>query len=279
MDRDPTRFGSRKFSSSEGSVSRDELVEELLCGGWDKSGAVSSASGAFELTCLMVRSYQVLAYDPRTAMRAGPWTLEAGLREVVLTLPPEPEVSRVAGRIVNCSGEPLTGAEVTPRRGSIFTDRFEMPPPLEGVRSAVTDGEDGRFEFERLATAETRLQIDHPSLFTREVSLADFEDLEALEIVEPVLCELQVDLTRQPDLADHLRVLDADGRELETMESFATADMVSVSMGTEASIVNGRSNVLWIKETARTLVLTKKGAEVLRLPVRLDPHERTTVTP
>ena len=61
--------------------------------------------------------------------------------------------------------------------------------------------------------------------------------------------------------------------------SFATADMVSVSMGTEASIVNGRSNVLWIKETARTLVLTKKGAEVLRLPVRLDPHERTTVTP
>ena len=91
MDRDPTRFGSRKFSSSEGSVSRDELVEELLCGGWDKSGAVSSASGAFELTCLMVRSYQVLAYDPRTAMRAGPWTLEAGLREVVLTLPPEPD--------------------------------------------------------------------------------------------------------------------------------------------------------------------------------------------
>ena len=54
MDRDPTRFGSRKFSSSEGSVSRDELVEELLCGGWDKSGAVSPASGAFEPVMLSV---------------------------------------------------------------------------------------------------------------------------------------------------------------------------------------------------------------------------------
>ena len=277
--RDPTRFGRKSFKSTEGSVSRDEQVEEQLCGGWGKTGAVSSSTGAFELSCLLPRSYQVLAFDPKTAMRAGPWTLEAGLREVVLTFPPEPEVSRVAGRIVNCSGEPLAGADVTPRRGSIFTERFEEPPFLEGLQSTITVGEDGRFEFERLATAGTRLQIDHPSVFTREVTLADFEDLQALEIVEPVLCELQVDLTRDPALADHLRVLDADGRELETMETLATADAISVSMGTQAAFVQGRSNVLWIKETARTLVLTKNGVEVLRLPVRLDPDERTTVTP
>jgi len=49
-------------------------------------------------------------------------------------------------------------------------------------------------------------------------------------------------------------------------------------LGNEASIVQGLSPVL-VKETAETLVLSKKDLEVLRRPLRLDPDRRTTLRP
>jgi hypothetical protein len=41
----------------------------------------------------------------------------------------------------------------------------------------------------------------------------------------------------------------------------------------------GKSDVVRVSDTARTLVLTKGGDEVLRLPLRLDPDQRTVCRP
>ncbi len=59
-----------------------------------------------------------------------------------------------------------------------------------------------------------------PADEVRTVPLAAHSDPAHLELVEPVLCELQVDLTDMPALADALRVLDGEGHALEAMESF-----------------------------------------------------------
>src|SRR6185503_18161387 len=119
-----------------------------------------------------------------------------------------------------------------------------------------------------LALAGTELQLQAAPFFFRTVALAPHADLEHLELVEPLLCELQVDLSGDPAFADSLRVLDVDGHELETIESFGNG----FSVDTQAGITNGLSGVVVVKETARTLVLFRKGAEVLRRPLHLDPE-------
>lgn len=42
---------------------------------------------------------------------------------------------------------------------------------------------------------------------------------------------------------------------------------------------NGRSDVVLLPDTARTLVLLRDQEEVLRIPVRLDPERRTVLRP
>ena len=109
----------------------------------------------------------------------------------------------------------------------------------------------------------------------RTVTLAGRSDLEHLELVEPVLCELQVDLTRTPELADTLQVLDAAGLPLRLLESFGVGFMT----GEDARFTRGLSEVLSVPESGATLVLRKGELEVLRRPLTLDPEQRTVVRP
>jgi hypothetical protein len=88
-----------------------------------------------------------------------------------------------------------------------------------------------------------------------------------------VLCELQVDLGSDPELADKLQVLGADGQALEVLESYG----VFVSFGESVGLEGGKSTVVRVPETARTLVLYKGDAEVLRRSLQLDPGQRTNL--
>ena len=133
----------------------------------------------------------------------------------------------------------------------------------------VESDEDGRFEFPALATSGTVLELQHESFFIRQYALAGRSDLAHLEIVEPVLCELQVEL-QDPLFADALVVLDDEGRELQVLESWGAF----LSMAENASFEAGRTGVLRVLETARTLVLRKDDLEVLRRPLQLEPGQR-----
>ena len=62
-------------------------------------------------------------------------------------------------------------------------------------------------------------------------------------------------------------------------EALADFDDLGFSVGTEARLKQGLSDVLSVRETARTLVLKKGGVEVLRKALTLDPERRTTVRP
>jgi RNA polymerase sigma factor (sigma-70 family) len=269
---DPSVFGTEVSQVSESaSAAFSVTIEEVLSGGFSRRGARTDAEGRFELGGLVPRAYALRLFDPESAERAGPFAVEAGREGVELVLPGA-ECVRVAGRIVSLSGEPLVGVELRPR--SISTGSVYDSPPDAHVEPVTTDGE-GRFAFERLFPRETVLQLEHPRLFFRQVALAGFDDLEHLELVEPVLCELQVDLTRDPVLADTLWVLDSSGEPLQLLESFG----VGVMTGIEARFARGLSEVLRVPESGVTLVLRKDGFEVLRRPLTLDPEQRTVVRP
>jgi RNA polymerase sigma factor (sigma-70 family) len=273
-NRDPTPFGRKIDSVAEGTtVAWSQTVEDELAGGYGERGTVSDAHGAFELGGLLERDYELMAFDPRTAELSGPWTIRAGSRGVELVLAREERRGRVAGRLVSLDGRPIPGVSIRPQRALDWGDAHAAPP-FHGGGEVETDAQ-GRFEFAELALSGTQLQLQAEPFFFRTVALAAHADPEHLELVEPLLCELQVDLSGDPAFADALRVLDVDGHELETIESFGNG----FSTGTEARITNGLSEVVVVKETARTLVLYQKGAEVLRRPLHLDPDHRTTVKP
>jgi len=265
---DPTRFGRERLTTLPGlEMDRDRTVEDLVCARAEPA-AHTGADGRFELGCLMDRSYSVLALDPRTCSRSGPWSIAAGTQDVELVFTPEP-TERVAGRIVSARGKPRGGLEVTPRRTRSWAAGAEAPE-LHGVE---TDAE-GRFEFAQLATTGTALQIAAQPFSMRVLELDGFTDLAHLEIVEPELCELQVELAGDPLSADTLEVLDGSGAALELHEVYGGENSFAYSLETEVQLVDGRSRLLFVQETASTLVLSKAGQEILRVPIQLQPGQR-----
>ena len=266
--RDPTRFARERMNTGDGQYyDQDRHVESLLGG----TAAVAAADGTFVLDDLMARAYSIAAFDPRTCSRAGPWQIEAGTSDVELAFVREP-TARVAGRIVSAHGLPWAGLRIEPQRSASGTDEA---PQLHGATYDATTDAEGRFEFAELATSGTTLFLSGNYAFL-SVDLASYSDLAHLEIVVPAPCELQVELT-DPALADRARALDPDGKALETREVAGSEQGFVVTMGTEAELVDGRSRLLLVAETAVTLVLYRGDEEVLRLPLELDPERRTVV--
>lgn len=269
---DPTDFGSEISQVSEGMTAAFSVtVEDVLRGGYGRRGTRTDAEGGFELDGLIERTYSLALFDPASAERGGPFEVEAGRSEVELVLPGGGGV-RVAGRVLSLSGAPIAGVEL--RAQGVSTGNFNDQPPGDASAGLTTDAE-GRFVFERLVPTGTLLVLQHPRLMFRTVELDGRDDLDHLELVEPLLCELQVDLTRSPELADQLQVLDGAGQPLGLLESFGVGFMT----GEDARFTDGLSEVLSVPESGRVLVLNKEGLEVMRRPLTLDPARRTVFTP
>jgi len=264
-----TPFGGESRKSGDATTVW-QIDLETVCRGESAPGCVTDDDGRFELGGLLPKEYAVRALDPATATQGGPWSLEARTPgpEVELVLATEPGTTRVAGRIVSAAGKPLADVWVVPRRGSSYGDGSQ-PPYREDLALGTRTDAEGRFEFQALATRGTTLELQHEAFFIRTWSLEGHDDLERLEIVEPVLCELQVEL-RDPAFADSIEVLDPEGQALEVLESWGAF----LSAGQSASFADGKTSVLRIQETACTLVLRQDEQEVLRRPLRLDPGQR-----
>jgi len=251
----------------------ERTVEGELCEtGGHLPGAVTGVDGRFELACLLDQVYDLEVFDSRTCGRAVVEGVRAGREDLEITFVPEPGTVRVAGRVLSPRGEPVPGIEIRPRRTSF--ERSSLPEFVGAEYSRETDAE-GRFAFEELAMAGTVLDVF--TLPWRSFELTQFPDPERIEIVVPSLRELQVVL-REPQLADAFAVLDAAGAELEMIEMLRRESRsVAFTMDERTELTDGRSSVVRVPETARTLVLFLGGVEVLRRPLVLDPQGPTLV--
>ncbi len=265
----PHLFGMRTLTSGSGTAQLRLTLEQTTRGDVPE-GALTDGEGRFVLGGLIEGAYNLIAFDPRTALQAGPFSVEAGTSGARLVLPDEPGMVRVAGRVVTASGTPIAGVRIQPMR-SLVEFAQTVPPRREDTPLKTSTDAEGRFEFPCLATRGTSLELQHELFFIRWVALEGQTDLEHLELVQPVLCELQLELASDPELADRLEALDEHGERLDIVDSFG----VFVSFGATATIEDGKTTVLRVAETARTLVLFKDQVEVLRRPLRLDPAQRT----
>lgn len=264
---DPTPFGALHVGEADLRFRAPVTLEEELGG---PRVAETDARGGFRLTRLDDREYLVAAADPRSLVLGEVAAARPGRGAPELVLPLGRGVARVAGRVLDGRGEPLAGVSVQ-RAWSRGTGPERGGPP-RAEDQVFTDGE-GRFDLGELALAGAELQLCAPSLPVCErVKLADERDPGALEVRLARSCELQV-VVRDPALADQVALLDGEGRAVLALEVRGNVAFQTP----RPDLVDGRTSVLQVGETACTLVLYREHREVLRRPLELSVAERTTV--
>jgi hypothetical protein len=148
------------------------------------------------------------------------------------------------------------------------------PPAL--VQSWCETDAEGRFVFEELAIDGTVLYLQ--TMQPQALDLADRADLESLEIVSPLLCELQVILSN-PAPADSVAVFDGQGTRLQVTERIRMdKNSVTWTSDERAQLTDGRTSVIQVPDTARTLALFLGDVRVLERPLTLDPERPTVLT-
>ena len=196
--RDLTHFGNYVLRQGEHSTHMAMTVEGQLRGGLGTRGVTSDEDGSFELKGLMPRAYQIQTCDPLSGALGEGSEIEAGEVGIELVLGPDPSLARVAGRIVSVEGVPIPGVEIRIQRSAGAGDAAAyLGPPRHLIEPEKTDA-DGAFEFPALATAGTTLFLYGDGIFMRWIPLERFGDLAHIEIVEPLLCELQVEFELEP---------------------------------------------------------------------------------
>ncbi len=272
--RDPTHFGMVEFVSADSSYFFPVHLEDLLAGERSRRGARTDDKGVFRFGGVEDRGYRLQALAPRNLELGPEWEVAGGARDVELLFPREPDRSRVAGRVVSLGGEPLAGVKVLPVRERGELDWWQTPHEARDLRTE-TDIR-GRFSFDELSLEGTRLTFSgHRVVTVPEYDLAEAEDLEEIEVRLPVRCDVQIDLAGRDDLADTFQVLDGAG---EPLRLYVNSGNLAYETG-EHFLSDGRSEVVGVPETARTVVLRRDGEEVARLPFVPKSSELSVIRP
>lgn len=255
---DPTRFGV--LGDGDGAT-----VESLIAGpGMDGDNywrtTSTNADGAFELAGLVDREYKVGLLDTRTLdlLRTGPFA--AGARDVSIVFETA-AARRIEGHVKSTRGAPVPGVALDLMRPTYGGISMSLD---EGVR--VSDAE-GRFAFEEVRGTELMVWIRGDDVVPAMLPVPDAIGEEGFTITVAVRCHFKVHLSGELASADRLRVLDAEGAEMDLMDITPSG----VTTMKHASIVDGRSASLGVAEGAWTLSILRNDAEVLRRDLRLVP--------
>jgi len=235
--------------------------------------ARTGADGGFELRGLQDREYRLRALDTVTLGTATA-AAAAGAVEVKLVMHESRRIPVVAGVVVSESGDPLPGVTIR-----LMTDTLSlsegpgsmMTMHAAAEASARTD-EAGQFRLEKVAAELTYLRLEGESVVPREygrgaaggIAGAGAGPPEALRLVVSERTYFRVDLA-DPDFADSIRVLDADGQPV-------TLNLITARGRTTSEtfeLHEGKSETLSAPALAAEILFLKSGREVGRRPLKM----------
>jgi hypothetical protein len=255
---DPSRFGV--LGEDDGAT-----VESLI-GGRTMDGdnywrtAATDAEGRFELGGLVDREYRLGVIDEASLdlLRTGPFA--AGARDLRIVLERAP-ARKIAGRVLSSRGLPVPGVSLE-----------LMRPTFGGISSSMRRGAhvsdaEGKFGFEDVSGRELQIWVRGDDVVPTIVGVPDAVGEDGFTITVAVRCHFKVRLSGALAAADRIRVLDADGAEMDLMDVTPSG----VTTMKHATIVDGLSAALGVAEQAATLSILKDGQEMLRRDVRLVP--------
>ncbi|HTF90145.1 MAG TPA: carboxypeptidase-like regulatory domain-containing protein, partial [Planctomycetota bacterium] len=164
-------------------------------------------------------------------------------------------------------GAPVPGVLVTP---SINLTHDGM----QSFGASTTTDEKGRFSF--LGEAPENFQFSASSesivpMFSWQPKPG--QPLDSLEIVVWLRCHLQVDLGDRKDEADTFVALDASGKRTPIMAFHGPM----MTFGEFSKFSDGKSEVVIVRDSCRSIVLYLDDKEVGRLPVTLRSGELNIV--
>lgn len=270
----PTYFGQTRFGHSDTYTTAD--IEQLLSEAPMQGSAIATADehGAFEAGGLMAREYRLFVIDPVQLTRVVTEPILAPAKDVVVEIA-APELTPVAGRVVDPDGNPLAGVRI---HVNIVRQIDRQGLPYGGYPEYFHSGydafttEEGAFEFPAIDAAEVQLQLyRHPTISVFHIALDEQDGpLDELEIVAYRRCHFFVDLGERADLASTFRLFDEQGEPLKIVQG--RGDM-TVHMD-EGRLREGRSETLSASERACTIALFDHHGELVeRFPIELLPDE------
>lgn len=218
----------------------------------------------------------VRGFDPTTGrvLEVGP--VQPGQPGAFDGSPLDPALD-VPGVLLDPEGAPVDGAQLR------LVVRLGADPGPDGWvprlwrdDAVVSTRPDGTFRMPRVPARFAAVEVEHPDLGRRVLSLPELGPPAAegpsprIELVSPRLASFRVD-ARSTEGADGFRLLDASGHVLPLVG----AD----TQRTRGRLHAGQSPVLRAPLDARTLVLVdREGAELLRLDVRLQSMRTVLLT-
>lgn len=237
----------------------------------------TDAEGRFEIEGLCARTYRLKVLDEATLLQVTSEPIDSGAQGVVIEVPSAVRWPIVSGRVVGPDGRGVAQVGLTlhveahraTSRVWGGTVSVAMVQPRESI---LTDAE-GLFELRDVPAGELSLEVEGGAVVPTEFALHAVSDPRKVEIPVDLRCGLEVVVVDPADRADALGALDGDGRPIDLLR---IRDL-SVTAMTDLPLVDGRSGVVSVSSRARTLVLSKGGVEVARVPVRLSASETTQV--
>ncbi len=251
---------------------------EAVTGGFERRGCelTADSAGHFELRGLLPRTYHLFAMHPQTLEVVGR-DVEAGT-EVELTLDGGEPLQRIAGHVVSYAGDPVEGVTLLLWREGVHGMTGRGSPWL--IDYSRRSDADGFFEMEGIVVAGAHFYLSSPKAGGYEVALDSSMDLENLELRVPLACRIQIVLAQDPEEADRVGLLDAEGQPVpHSINLGETVGGGVVSLGGRGgvSLSGGRSAVLKVDESLKTLVLRKEGEVVRQIPVTLTPGDEVEI--
>lgn len=228
----------------------------------------TDVDGNFELTGLQQRAYRLRAMHAGTTQMVTSAKIPAGSAGVTLELRAEDRHALVAGVLRFPDGEPAANVSL-----SVFCNVRNTDTRIPGGRfvgelirhgQRVRTDAAGRFRLERVPAQGVRLSIYGDTVIPRFFTIDDTAELSALQIEVRPRLHLEVRLA-DPERGNRIRGEGLHGER----QIFSTIRSGSMKQVREVELHKGRSGVLVVPHTLRTIVLLKDGVEVGRAPVQL----------
>jgi len=257
------------LGSGEGAL----VIQEQFLGG-SLPVVDTDAQGRFEIRGLLDRPYDLAAGDLRTLRIGKVDRVPAGASDVRIELASEPLHDRVAGHVVSPAGEPIAGVKVVVHRRA-----FEIVHPggrgsqTQSIETApaLTDA-DGRFELRDVLREDVGLSLTSDAIVPVWLPAPFGSNPVDLRVEVLRRRHLKIELDAG-DPAQWFTVLDASGKLLEISEW----EGENRSSSSRRGIESGRTPVVAVAETARTVVFHGSTAELRRVPIELKPGAPTIV--
>jgi hypothetical protein len=261
-------------AETPGSRSEERTIESLLRGRGLDDLVKTDDDGKFVFGGLLDRSYDLAFFEKETLRIATVDSVAAGREDLLVVMSGLRELVPVRGRAEASDGKPVVGLRITAVRSVAAGKSGDEPWSIWGP-TATTD-ERGRFDLGKIPPEGLWFQAIEASI-EPIFHWAPPTGMALDDLVVPVLrrCHLQVDFKDQGKVADSFQVLDEDGQPLTLARWSGSLGFV----GDSQPILGGRSEVVAVAETGRTIVLRMHGREVHRQPVHLVPGEVVSVRP